>query len=58
MKIGLSIGSAYYDGWVRWGSPRFFAELNFLYWREPHSSGSTRSQTLGLSFGMPVLRFL
>jgi len=51
-------GSGYYDGWVRWGSPRFFGELNFLYWREPHSTGSTRSQTLGLSFGMPLLRFL
>ena len=51
-------GSAYYDGWIRWGSARYFGELNFLYWREPHSSGSTRSQTLGLSFGMPLLRFL
>jgi len=51
-------GSGYYDGWLRWGSPRFFGELNFLYWREPHSTGSTRSQTLGLSFGMPLLRFL
>ncbi len=50
--------SGYYDGWLRWGSPRFFGELNFLYWREPHSTGSTRSRTLGLSFGMPLLRFL
>ncbi len=51
-------GSVYYDGWLRWGSTRLFGELNFLYWREPHSTGSTQSQTLGLSLGMPLVRFL
>lgn len=51
-------GSAYYNGWMRWGSPRFFGEVNFLDWREPHSTGETKSQSVGVTFGMPLFRFL
>jgi hypothetical protein len=51
-------GSAYYNGWLRWGSPRFFGEVNYLYWREPFTSGSTKAQTFGVTFGMPLFRFL
>jgi hypothetical protein len=51
-------GSAYYNAWLRWGSPRFFGEINYLYWREPFDSGPTKTQTLGVTFGMPLFRFL
>ena len=51
-------GSAYYNGWLRWGSMRFFGEVNFLYWREPYHSGPTESTSVGLTFGMPLARFL
>jgi hypothetical protein len=57
-------GSAYYNAWLRWGSPRFFGEVNYLYWREPFTSGasktltSTKTQTFGVTFGMPLFRYL
>jgi hypothetical protein len=51
-------GSSYYNGWLRWGSARFFGEVNFLYWREPYKTGPTESTSLGLTFGMPLVRFL
>jgi hypothetical protein len=51
-------GSAYYNAWLRWGSSRFFGEMNFLYWQEPHRTGPTTSTSVGLTFGMPLARFL
>lgn len=51
-------GRSYYNGWLRWGSFKFFGEVNYLEWTEPHRTGPTRVRTLGVSFGMPLLRFL
>jgi hypothetical protein len=50
-------GRSYYNAWLRWGSPAFFGELNFIEWQEPHDNGDTQSRALGISFGTPVARF-
>jgi hypothetical protein len=49
---------SYYNVWLRWGSGAFFGELNFIAWKEPHAGGASESQSLGISFGTPVARFL
>jgi hypothetical protein len=51
-------GRAYYNVWLRWGSPQLFGELNYIEWKEPHGRRSTRSRAAGVSFGTPLLRFL
>lgn len=51
-------GRAYYNVWLRWGSPAFFGELNYIEWQEPHGRRRTRSRAAGVSFGTPLLRFL
>ncbi|HEX7477164.1 MAG TPA: hypothetical protein VF331_05120 [Polyangiales bacterium] len=49
---------SYYNVWLRWGSGKFFGEINYIAWQEPHSGGATKSQSFGLSFGIPVARFM
>lgn len=49
---------SYYNVWLRWGSPQLFGELNYIHWKQPHDTGVTSSTSFGLSFGMPLARFL
>ena len=50
---------SYYNVWLRWGSPQIFGELNYIHWKEPHGGGvATSSTSIGISFGMPIARFL
>jgi len=49
---------SYYNVWLRWGSPELFGELNYIHWKQPHGSGVTSSTSFGISFGMPIARFL
>jgi hypothetical protein len=49
---------SYYNIWLRWGSGAFFGELNFLAWEEPNDHGPSRSESLGISFGTPITRFM
>jgi hypothetical protein len=51
-------GRSYYNVWLRWGTPAFFGEINFIDWREPHRDAASQSRSLGLTFGTAVLRFL
>ncbi len=51
-------GRSYYDLWLRWGSPRLFAEVNFIDWREPHGDTPSHGRSLGLSLGGALLTFL
>jgi hypothetical protein len=51
-------GRSYYNLWLRWGSADFFGELNFIDWHEPHANAPSSSQSLGLSFGTTLARFL
>lgn len=49
---------SYYNVWLRWGSPQLFGELNYIHWKQPHATGITSSTSVGVSFGMPIARFL
>jgi hypothetical protein len=49
---------SYYNIWLRWGSPELFGELNYIHWKQPHADGVTSSTSVGISFGMPIARFL
>jgi len=49
---------SYYNVWLRWGSPQLFGELNYIHWKQPHATGVTSSTSVGISFGMPIARFL
>lgn len=49
---------SYYNVWLRWGSPQLFGELNYIHWKQPHSDGVTSSTSIGVSFGMPLAKFL
>jgi hypothetical protein len=49
----------YYNVWLRYGTARFFGEVNYISWIEP-LSGSDRvyARSAGVSIGFPVARFL
>lgn len=49
---------SYFNLWVRWGSPSIFGEINYIAWQEPAGGDPVRSQSLGVTVGFPVLRFL
>jgi hypothetical protein len=49
---------SYYNLWLRWGTAALFAEINFIAWEEPGGKTGVSSQSLGLTFGTPILRFL
>jgi hypothetical protein len=52
-------GKAYYNTWVRWGSPAFFGEVNFISWEDTtESRGRFYSRSFGVSVGFPLARFL
>ena len=51
-------GKFYANGWLRWGSPKLFVELNYIGWRE-HTAGANEPidlRSLGLSIGTPLIR--
>ena len=49
----------YYNVWLRYGSSKFFGEMNYISWIEPLSdSDRVYARSIGLSIGFPVARFL
>ena len=48
-------GKSYYNVWFRWGSTAFFAELNFIAWKEMVESQTVYSRSLGVTVGAPLL---
>ncbi|HUP58245.1 MAG TPA: hypothetical protein VM598_12380 [Bdellovibrionota bacterium] len=52
-------GNAYYNTWVRWGSPAFFGEINFISWEQTtQTRGRFYTRSFGVSIGFPLARFL
>jgi hypothetical protein len=52
-------GKSYINTWLRWGSPSFFGEFNYISWEETSETrGRFYSKSVGLSFGFPLARFL
>jgi hypothetical protein len=49
---------SYYNIWLRWGSPQIFGEINYIAWEEPYAIGASSSQSVGVSVGLSLLRFL
>ena len=49
---------SYYNIWLRWGSQAFFGEVNYIAWKEPHGGTYTETHSIGLTFGIPVWRYL
>ena len=52
---------SYYNVWLRWGTGKFFGELNFISWREKagtYDSQTVFNRSMGVSFGFPLFRFL
>lgn len=47
----------YYNAWFRWGSTRFFAELNYIAWQESIEGDRIYSRSLGAAVGFPLGRF-
>lgn len=48
----------YYNIWVRWGSLASFFEVNYILWQESLDNHNVFSRSLGLTFGMPLAKFL
>jgi hypothetical protein len=53
-------GKSYTNVWLRWGSARFFGEVNYISWDEELDNQAFHSESAGVSFGfaVPFLRFL
>lgn len=49
---------SYVNTWIRWGNAKYFGEINYIKWNEPYRGSSVFSESVGLSFGFPVARFL
>ena len=49
--------TAYGNVWVRYGNAAWFVEVNGIYWQEPFEGASLTSQNIGVSVGMPLVRF-
>ncbi|MBL7716301.1 MAG: hypothetical protein JNL01_12620 [Bdellovibrionales bacterium] len=47
---------SYVNTWIRYGSPQFFLEFNYIDWTEP--SPAFHSRSVGLSVGFPLFRVL
>lgn len=47
---------AYYNVWLRWGSPAFFGEFNYIGWGEKIAEQKITSRSLGVSVGFPIAR--
>jgi hypothetical protein len=52
-------GKSYYNVWIRWGTSSLFGELNYISWQEKFTEDNrVFSRSLGISFGVPLARFL
>ncbi len=55
-------GKYYYNMWLRYGTGRWFGEVNLIAWGErfgtPGSEIQINTRAAGISFGMPIFRFL
>lgn len=51
-------GKAYTNVWLRWGTARYFGELNYIFWKETINGNSFSSSSLGLSVGAGLFQFL
>jgi hypothetical protein len=49
----LASGRSYYNGWIRWGTPKLFLEFNYLAWQVTVEEKVFRSQSVGFSVGIP-----
>jgi hypothetical protein len=47
-------GRSYYNAWLRWGSPRFFWELNYISWDEILDGQAFHSTSAGVCVGFPL----
>lgn len=50
-------GKSYYNAWLRYGSPGFFLEMNYLSIRTQFESDSVSTRSVGVSIGFPIARF-
>lgn len=50
-------GQSYYNLWLRYGLGGYFAEFNYIGWRERFDDIGVYSRSVGISFGMPIGRF-
>lgn len=52
-------GKSYYNVWLRFGSPKFFGEFNYIAWNERigQDSISIQSRNVGICVGFPLARF-
>lgn len=50
-------GKSYYNAWLRYGSPGFFIEINYLGIRTRFESDSIYTKSVGASIGFPLARF-
>jgi len=49
-------GKAYYNAWLRVGTPRLFGEINYLSWREKTDANAhALSRSMGICIGAPLL---
>ncbi len=51
-------GKLYYNAWVRWGGASFFAEINYIAWQEILDQDRAYNRSMGVTFGIPLARFL
>lgn len=49
---------SYYNLWVRWGSPAFFAEVNYISWSFELYDNTLKNRSFGISLGWPLFNFL
>ena len=50
--------TSYYNVWLRWGTRGYFAEFNYIELGEPLGTKNYYSRSLGVTFGLPLFRFL
>jgi hypothetical protein len=51
-------GRLYYNAWLRWGPGAWFVEANYIEFVEPIPPSQLRARSVGLTLGLPLLRFL
>jgi hypothetical protein len=49
-------GKSYYNAWLRFGSPSFFGELNYISIRDRFDDRPVYTRSAGISFGFPFAR--
>jgi hypothetical protein len=51
-------GKSYYNLWLRYGTNRFFGELNYIGWQERVEGERVFSRSVGVTVGGPLFQFL